>query len=101
MQSTNDRLQRLDPLAESLGVVTLMGDQMDMIGHDDEPTRKPMVTLRAIEEKRREPLEDVFVVEDRETALDAKCEEIGEVAFAVAPDPGEAAKTAGRLGHAP
>ena len=68
---------------------------MDVIRHDDETASEPMVTLRAVEQKRDEALECFLVVEDAGAAINAWRQQIGNVSVAIRPYAMETAKTTG------
>jgi hypothetical protein len=78
-------------LAEAHGIVTHVRNQVDVVGHDDETTAEPMITLRAVEQKRDEPLEGVLVIEHADTAIYADRQQVGDISVTVRPDTMQAA----------
>jgi hypothetical protein len=66
--------------------MTHVGDQMNMIGHDDEAASEPMVTSRAVKQEGDETLERFVVVQHPGTAFHAYRQEVGNIAIAIWPD---------------
>ncbi|HSU56967.1 MAG TPA: hypothetical protein VLT36_23190 [Candidatus Dormibacteraeota bacterium] len=71
------------------------GDEMDVVGHDDEAAAEPTVAGGRIEEEGDEAFKGGFVVEDATATVHAGSEEIGDVAVAIGPDTVKATETAG------
>jgi hypothetical protein len=78
-------------LAEAHSIVTHARNQVNVIGHHDETTAKPMVALRAVEQERDETLEGVLVVEHTDAAVHANGQQVGDVSVTVRPDTMQAA----------
>ena len=74
-QTTNYGFQCFDPLAEANGIVSLMRDEVNVVGHDDEAATEPTVTRRVVEEERNQSLKCGFVVEDAPTTIHANRQE--------------------------
>jgi hypothetical protein len=82
-------------LTERDGIVALMCNDMKVVGHDDKPAAKPIVTIRAVEEERYQALERLFVVQNTFPSAYAQCEEIRNVAVTIGPDAMQSAQAAG------
>lgn len=85
-KTTNNGFQSLDPLPKLIRSRALVGDKVDVIGHDHEAAWKPMVPFWTIQQERREPLKDLFVIEHTDTPVDAQCYKISNRSLTVRPD---------------
>ena len=101
LQSTNDSLERLDPLTEAYGVIALVGDQVDVVGHHNKAASEPIAALRAVEKKRGQTLESLLVIKNLRAIFDTDGQEIGYVPVVVGPHTMEPAQAAGRSNRSP
>jgi hypothetical protein len=69
---------------------------MHVVGHDDEPSRKPAVTRWTPKRKADEPLKDLLGGEVATATVDANCQEEGENPGSIRPKAVEAPKTTWR-----
>jgi hypothetical protein len=93
-QSANHSFQGFDPLADANRFTSHVGDQMDVIRHDDEPAAKPPVTGRAVEKECHKPIEDRIVIQNSFPAIHAKVQETRTVSIAIRPHAMQTAETA-------
>ena len=74
--------------------VSLMRDQMNVVGHNDEAASQPTAARRAIEQERNEALIGGFVVQDVRATFHTRRQEIRNVPIAIRPDAMETTKAA-------
>ena len=77
------------------GIVPHAGDEVNVVGHDDEPASEPVVAGGAVEQKCNKTFKGRFVIEDADAAINAGSQEVRDVAVAIGPNAVEAAEAAG------
>ena len=62
--------QCFNPLAKGDGALALVGDEVNVVGHDDETATEPAVVFRAVQEKCRKAPKGRFIIENTIASID-------------------------------